>query len=78
MPQSPWTPGPALLRPGVLAASLIPPEFLPLFPLPSPPSLLSSPAPPLLLLLFTLSFSQRNPAPCPLPAPSPNTSTFQD
>ena len=34
--QSRWTPGPALLRPGALAASLIPPEFLPLLPLPSP------------------------------------------
>lgn len=66
MPQPPWSPGPAQLRPGALAASLIPPELLP------PSSSLPPPVPPpsLLLLLLTPSFSQRNPAPCLL-LPSP-------
>ena len=53
----PWPP-----RSGLLSSILLSPLFP--FPLP-PPSVPSSPLPPL-LLLFTPSFSQRNPAPCSL------------
>lgn len=66
--QPPWSHGPALLRPGALAASLIPPQLLP------PSSSLSLPSL-LLLLLYSLLLPKE---PRPLPPPPSATSAFQD
>lgn len=71
LPQPPWSPGPALLRPGALTASLILPKLL-------PPSS-SLPLPSLLLPFSSSSLLPPSYRGTPPPAPFfPHHSTFQD